>query len=106
MPNFFGQLQAFGQTCFTDKLIKANHIIVAEFYVNTLETNFWEVVVTTVYGVQVGFSPMTINAMCGLLDTDNRVFIKHFRELGSQWLVHKLRNRVPLEWFTSHRRVD
>ena len=106
MPDFYGRLVTSRWLCFAAEPIKANHTLVAEFYANATETNFGEGKVTSVRGVQVHFGPTIINALYGLLDADNGVYMACFKELGNQWFVDKLHDGVPPEWFVSHRGID
>ncbi|KAH0669391.1 hypothetical protein KY285_025771 [Solanum tuberosum] len=48
MPDFYGQLISSGWMCFADEHNKENHILVAEFYTNAIESKFGEDVITIV----------------------------------------------------------
>lgn len=57
-------------------------------------------------GVRVDFSSSIVNAIYGLSNIDNWVYKERYRELGAQWLVDKLHDKVPPKYFTSHRGIE
>lgn len=82
MTDFYGRFEARGRICFGTDPIKANHLMVREFYANTTETNFTDDLIVMVRGKQVHFDLSLINDYYGLPNADNEVHKVRKKEEG------------------------
>ncbi|KAK4737321.1 hypothetical protein R3W88_001018 [Solanum pinnatisectum] len=106
MPDFYGKLIANGWMCCVDAPIRADRMIVREFYAYAAEIDFYGDLVATIRGRQVCFDSTTISNYYVLPDADNGVHTTKAREMGQEGFVTHLHGGCRPKWIENNHMIN